>query len=129
MSISNLQSLNNVFDISANSSVSKQVERNVISGIGDASFTEKAGCYACEWSSAGPIAPASGLDVAMVVPWTNQELKFEHGVAVTLISPSSSENVHVKAIQNDPAGSRVLFTIYSTPGEPDASRSVRFCVC
>ena len=129
MSISNLQSLNNVFDISANSVVSTQAERNVVSGIGDAPFTERVGCYACEWSSAGPIAPASGLDVAMVIPWTNFELKFEHGVSATLVSPNSSEHVHIKEIQNDPAGSRVLFTIYSTPGEADAARSVRFCVC
>ena len=129
MSISNLHSLSNGFDLSANSAVSKQVEEIVLAGIGDATFTEKAGCYACEWSSAGPIAPASGLDVAMVIPWTFQELKFEHGVSATLVSPNSSENVHVKDIQNDPAGSRVLFTIYSTPGEADAVRSVRFCVC
>ena len=129
MSISNLQSLSNGFDLSANSAVSKQVEGTVVSGIGDITFTEKVGCYACEWSAAGVIAPASSLEVAMVLPWTEQELKFEHGVSAQLVSPNSSEFIHIKSISPDPAGSRVLFSIYSTPGEPDAARSVRFCVC
>jgi hypothetical protein len=130
MSISNLQvSSQSPYDIKSNSCATQQAKAVVATGINDADFTEKVGCYSAEWTSAGPILAGSGLPLALVVPWTADELSDQHGVCATLVGPNPQELLTVTSISDVPEGSRVLCTIFSPSGSVDNPRIIRFCVC
>ena len=130
MSISNLQvSSQSPYDLKSNSCATQHAKAVVAAGINDAVFTDKAGCYSAEWTSAGPIVAGNGLPLGLVVPWTTDELSDEHGVCATLVGPNPQELLTVTSISNDAGGSRVLCTIFSGPGSVDNPRIIRFCVC
>lgn len=130
MSISNLQvSSQTSYDLKSNSCATQQSKAVVASGINDAEFTDKAGCYSAEWTSAGPIIAGTGLPLALVVPWTADELTDEHGICATLVGPNPQEILTVTSISDDAGGSRVLCTIFSPSGSVDNPRIIRFCVC
>lgn len=130
MSISNLQvSSQSPYDIKSNSCATQQAKAVVATGINDAVFTDKSGCYSAEWTSAGPIVAGNGLPLALVVPWTADELSDQHGICATLVGPNPQELLTVTSISDVAEGSRVLCTIFSPSGSVDNPRIIRFCVC